>query len=67
MGSDEALLEIVPNVLLTEPRACQEHLAVFAELAKQTACYRLETGQDFNRIPILFRELLACDQEKIYA
>jgi hypothetical protein len=64
---DEALLEIVPNVLLTEPRACQAHLGVLAELVKTTACYRLDTGQDFNRIPILFRELLRCDQEEICA
>jgi hypothetical protein len=64
---DEALLEIVPNVLLTEPRACQAHLGVLAGLVKQTACYRLETGRDFSRIPILFRELLDCDQEVICA
>jgi len=65
IGSDEALLEIVPNVLLTETRACQGHLAVLAELVKQTACYRLDTGQDFDRIPVLLRGLLSCDQETV--
>jgi hypothetical protein len=67
ISGDEALLEIVPNVLLTEQQTCQVHLAVFAELVKQAACYRLETGTDFNRIPLLFRALLACDQEEICA
>jgi hypothetical protein len=61
--SDEALLEIVPNLLLTEQRACQDHLGVFADLVKQTSCYRLETGQDFDRIPTLFRELLGSREE----
>lgn len=67
IGSDEALLEIVPNVLLTEAPACQSHLGVLAELVKQTACYRLDTGQDFDRIPVLLRGLLSCDQEAVYA
>jgi hypothetical protein len=65
--SDEALLEIVPNVLLTEERTCQSHLRVLADLVKQTACYRLDTGQDFNRIPILLRGLLSCDPERARA
>jgi hypothetical protein len=67
IDSDEALLEIVPNVLLTEALACQGHLGVLAELVKQTACYRLDTGQDFDRIPVLLRGLLSCDQETVCA
>ena len=65
--SDEALREIVPNVLLTDMSACQSHVSVLAELVKQTACYRLDTGQDFSRIPVLLRELLSCGQEKVCA
>jgi hypothetical protein len=65
--SDEALLEIVPNVLLTEVHTCQGHLAVLAELVTQTACYRLDMGRDFDDIPALLRGLLSCDQEKICA
>ena len=67
IGSDEAFLEIVPNVLLTEVRACQGHLSVLADLVKQTACYRLDTGQDFDRIPVLLRGLLSCNQETVCA
>jgi hypothetical protein len=59
IDSDEALLEIVPNVLLTEQAACQTHISVLAELVKRVDCYRLETGQDFDRIPILLRQALA--------
>jgi hypothetical protein len=58
MNPDEALLEIVPNVLLTEPRSCQAHLEALRELVKFTPCYRLDTGRDFDRLSILFRELL---------
>ncbi len=67
IGSDEALLEIVPNVLLTEARACQGHLGILAELVKQTACYRLDTGQDFDRIPVLLRGLVSCDHATVCA
>ena len=65
--SDEALLEIIPNVMLTQPRACQAHLAALADLVKQTRCYRLDTGRDFDRIPKLFREVLEQDPERARA
>jgi hypothetical protein len=58
MDPDEALLEVVPNVLLTEANSCRAHLDVLSELVKSTPCYRLETGRDFDQIPIRFRELL---------
>ena len=61
MGRDEALLELAPNVLLTEPRSSQAHLDVLAALVRETACYRLETGRDFHVLPTLLRNLLACE------
>ena len=67
IGSDEALLEIVPNVLLTQTRACQSHLGVLADLVKQAPCYRLDAGLDFDRIPALFRELLSSNREEVCA
>jgi hypothetical protein len=67
IGADEALLELVSNVLLTEIGSCQRHLNILTELAKQTPCYRLETGRDFDRIPFLLRELLSSSREEIHA
>jgi hypothetical protein len=67
IGADEALLELVSNVLLTEAGSCQKHLNILTELAKQTPCYRLETGRDFERIPFLLRELLSGSREEIHA
>jgi hypothetical protein len=58
MDSDEALLEIVPNVLLTEAKSCRAHLGALSQLVTSTPCYRLEAGRDFDRLPIRFRELL---------
>jgi len=58
MEPDEALLEIVPNVLLTEANACRAHLGALSQLVKSTPCYRLETGRDFDRLSVRFRELL---------
>jgi len=59
MDADEALLEIAPNVLLTEANSCRAHLAALSELVTSTPCYRLETGRDFDRLSLRFRELLA--------
>jgi hypothetical protein len=65
--ADEALLEIVSNVLLTDGRSCQSHLDILTELVRQTPCYRLETGRDFDRIPVLLGELLTASREEIHA
>lgn len=56
---DEALLELVPNVLLTEARSSQAHLDVLGQLVKESECYRLEAGRDFDALPILLRDLVA--------
>lgn len=58
MDPDEALLEMVPNVLLTEASSCRAHLDALRELVTSTPCYRLETGCDFDRLSVRFRELL---------
>jgi hypothetical protein len=57
--ADEALLELAPNILLTEPRACQAHLDILGRLARESVCYRLDTGRDFERLPGLLRGLVA--------
>ncbi len=67
IGSDQALLEIVPNVLLTHAPACQAHLDVLADLVSQVPCFRLDTGRDFARIPSLFRGVLSPEPEKACA
>jgi hypothetical protein len=67
IDADEALRELVSNVLLTETRSCQEHLNILTELVRQTPCYRLETGQDFDRIPALFQALLSGSREEVHA
>lgn len=63
IDSNEALLEIIPNVMLTQLRACQAHLTALADPVKQTSCYRLDTGRDFDRIPDVFRGILEREAE----
>lgn len=58
IDAHEALLELTPNILLTESRACQAHLDILGRLARESACYRLATGRDFDRLPGLVRGLL---------
>lgn len=59
VDSGEALLELAPNVLLTEPRSSQAHLDALAELARASRCWRLETGTDLGEAASLLRELMA--------
>jgi hypothetical protein len=58
IGAEEAFLDLAPNVLLTERRSSQAHLDMLAELVRDTRCYRLETGCDFELLPQLLRDLM---------
>jgi hypothetical protein len=58
MSQDEALLELAPNVLLTEATSSQAHLAALGALGRQCRCYRLEAGSDIERLPHLLLGLL---------
>lgn len=67
LTADEAFREIVSNVLLTDAVSCRNHLAILTQLVKQTPCFRLETGRDFDRIPALLRALLTGSREQVHA
>jgi hypothetical protein len=58
LGADEALLELAPNVLLTEPESSQSHFDALAALAGSVPCYRLETGRDLAAAVDCLRPLL---------
>jgi hypothetical protein len=58
MSLDEALLELAPNVLLTEATSSRAHLEVLGSLARQCRCYRLEAGRDIETLPHLLLGLI---------
>jgi hypothetical protein len=58
MTPDEALLELTPNVLLTDAARAQAHLDMLAQLARECPCYRLLTGHDFGPLAARLDELL---------
>lgn len=58
LRQNDALLELAPNVLLTDPRASQAHFDALGELVRQCQCYRLDTGRDLDAVPALLRGLL---------
>jgi len=58
MNKDEALMALVPNILLTEARSAQTHLDTLAKLVQQSSCFRLATGRDFDDLPGRLRRLL---------
>ena len=58
MPKDQALLELVCNVLRTDPRSAQAHLDALAALVKQCRCYRLQTGRDFDKLAVMLRGMV---------
>ena len=58
MSKPEALVQLVCNVLRTEPSSSQAHLDALAGLVRNCRCYRLQTGLDFDRLPELLRSVL---------
>jgi hypothetical protein len=54
----EALLRLVPDVLLTQPAGTQSHLRALAALLARVRCYRLQSGADLEGTAQLVRELL---------
>ena len=55
---NEALMELAPNILLTDPAASQAHFDALAALVEQCTCYRLETGSDLQSVATLLRRLI---------
>jgi HPr Serine kinase C-terminal domain len=58
MHRDDALLELAPNVLLTDPEASRAHLEILADLVRMCDCYRLEVGRDFDALADQLRSLV---------
>ncbi len=58
MDRGQALLELAPNVLLTEPRSSQAQFDALAELVRQVQCFRLYTGRDWDTLPLMLRGLV---------
>lgn len=54
----EALLRLVPDVLLTEPAATQRHLRTIGTLLAGVRCYELASGTDLDGAVALVRGLL---------
>jgi len=55
MNSTEALLQLLSNIIRTDSASSQNHLDALTALVKESKCYRLETGRDFDALPELFR------------
>lgn len=58
VGPEEAVLELAPNVLLTEPVSSQAHLDALAELVEGSRTYRIRVGTDWDVLAALVRELV---------
>jgi hypothetical protein len=54
----EALLELAPNVILTDHESSQAHLSALGRLVNQCDCYRLMAGTDLEAAAKLLESLL---------
>jgi hypothetical protein len=61
LARTEALLELTPNVLLTDPKSSQRHLDALEAVVRAGDCYRLEAGRDFDALARLLRSALEAD------
>jgi hypothetical protein len=57
--AEEALLELAPNVLLTDAPASQAHLDMLGDLVATCPSFRIDTAQDWNAMPGLVQAVLA--------
>jgi hypothetical protein len=57
----DALLELAPSVLLTDPASTQAHLDTLGRLVSQCRCLRLEAGRDFSDLSHRLHALVAGD------
>jgi hypothetical protein len=55
----DALVELAPNVLLTDAAMAQRHLEVLGELARSAPAYRLAAGRDIAHAASVLAELVS--------
>jgi hypothetical protein len=58
VSPEDIFVELVPNVLMTQPQTAQRHLDAIAALLAQVRCYRLATGRDLDAVAGRLRDLL---------
>jgi hypothetical protein len=58
VSPDELLLELIPNVILTETVAAQHQLDLLARLTREAPAFRLTLGRRLDSLPALLRELV---------
>ncbi len=58
MNRQEALMQLLPNVIRTDVAASQAHLDALAGLVRQCACFKFHAGRDFAAMPSLMHAVL---------
>jgi hypothetical protein len=58
LAPEEALVELAPNVLLTEAQSSAAHFAALADLARTCPAYRLDAGRDVQATVRLLGDVL---------
>ena len=59
MAPSEALVGLLPNVLLTEPRATQDHLEMLAALVESVPCLTFRVGSDLDAVAACAADLVS--------
>jgi hypothetical protein len=67
MDPREALLRLVPDVLVTDPASTQAHLAAIAALLDRVSCYSLRSGHELTRALDLVNQQLDGSRKREFA
>jgi hypothetical protein len=59
LAPSDALVALLPNVLLTEPAASQAHLDMLARLVRSVRCLRLRVGSDLDAAAACVTDLVS--------
>ncbi len=59
LAPSDALLELMPNLLLTDPQATQTHLDILADLVRTIPCFTLRPGSDLDAAAACVAELIS--------
>jgi hypothetical protein len=65
VSADDALLELLPSMLMTDPETCRRHVAALSALASAATCLRLPARPDLDALVELVEAALSAPVEVV--
>lgn len=65
VSADDAVLELLPSMLMTDPETCRRHVAAFSALAAATPCLRVPARPDLDALVDVIGSALSAPVEVV--